>query len=374
MATVEYRLFFNNTPATQPQLDLVEEITVEQEVDMMWEARLKIPICTDEKGNWSGESDAFLASFTRLRIEIKVGAKSAFVALIDGPIVGYDSSTSSEPGQSSLMVIVRDDSVYLHQNESVARFDGQTDDQIATQIYGQATQIAATDVESTPAPSSTVPVSVVQRGTAMQILSAIATRQDMHAYVLPGTDPGQSVGAFKAFPKIKDGLPDLILLGKDRNLATFSVKSNETSPATVSASSLSLTDKAVVTKTSSFRNLDLLGSDAGFQNESNTGTRMLPPTDEDSVDVENRVQAEASRLSYSFEASGSVMGDCYTGVLSPYRLVTVLGVNGRSSGDYVLKKVTHSLTRSVYSQSFSLLRNARSAGAGAAQSGPEGIF
>ncbi|HEX9898503.1 MAG TPA: hypothetical protein VGC81_04725, partial [Candidatus Methylomirabilis sp.] len=82
------------------------------------------------------------------------------------------------------------------------------------------------------------------------------------------------------------------------------------------------------------------------------------------VDVHRAVAAEMEQAAYSFEASGSVQGDCYTGVLAPYRVVTVKGVNERLSGNYVLKQVTHTLTRSRYSQAFSLLRNARSAGGG----------
>ena len=61
MPTIEYRLFFNNSPAKQEQLDLVEEITVEQDVDMAWEARLEIPICTDDTGKWSQEDEKILA-------------------------------------------------------------------------------------------------------------------------------------------------------------------------------------------------------------------------------------------------------------------------------------------------------------------------
>ena len=50
------------------------------------------------------------------------------------------------------------------------------------------------------------------------------------------------------------------------------------------------------------------------------------------------------------------------GLIAPYKVVTVRGVNARLSGAYVIKKVTHRLTRSIYTQSFSLLRNARSEG------------
>jgi len=74
------------------------------------------------------------------------------------------------------------------------------------------------------------------------------------------------------------------------------------------------------------------------------------------------VEAEAERASYAFEATGSVLAGCYSAVLRPYGVVSVRAVNDRSSGDYMIKAVTHSLTRSNYAQSFTLMRNARSDG------------
>jgi hypothetical protein len=363
MPDIEYRMFFNNNPATREQLDRVAEIVVGQEVDKKWEARVNLPICVDERGIWSGEDEDFIRSFSRVRVEIKIGEKP-FTALIDGPIVGYDSRMNSEPGQSSITLTVQDDSVYLNREERVSRFENMLDHEIARQIFGEFEQIASTDIEDTPAPGSTLPPTVVQHGTAMQTLRSLARRQGMHAYILPGDSPGQSIGCFNAFPSQADGLPQLILLGSDRNIDTFNVRNNAQSPSTVRASSLSITDKEVITRTSSFRNLDLLGEEAGFESESDTATQILPPYQGTSVYLDQAVTAEAANSSYAFDATGSVRDHCYQGVLLPYRLVTVLGVNGRLSGDYLITKVTHTLTRSNYSQSFTLRRNALSAGSG----------
>ena len=77
---VRYRLFFNNEPATREQLDRVETITVEQEVDLAWEARLEIPIWLDRRGNWPQADLAFVNSFSRVRVEISIGG-NPFVPL-----------------------------------------------------------------------------------------------------------------------------------------------------------------------------------------------------------------------------------------------------------------------------------------------------
>ncbi|MEW6417495.1 MAG: hypothetical protein AB1480_05160 [Nitrospirota bacterium] len=363
MPGIEYRIFFDNNPATREQLDRVEEITVEQEVDMAWEARLEIPIRVDENGNWTGEDEDFMASFSRVRIEIKIGDRS-FVPLIDGPIAGSDSPMHSEPGQSSITLNVHDDSTFLNREERISRFENMLDHEVARQIFGEFEQIASTDIEDTPSPGSSLPPVVVQRGTAIQLLRSLARRQGKHVYILPGESPGQSIGCFKSFPVETDGLPPLILLGSERNIERLNVRNDAQRPSTVRASTLSITDKSVTTRTSRFGNLERLGEEDTFERESDTATRIIPPYQGESIDLDQAVTAEAADLSFAFEVTGSVLNHCYRSVLSPYRLVCVRGANNRLSGNYLITRVTHTLTRSAYSQSFTLRRNARSAGAG----------
>ncbi len=359
--TINYRLFFNNNPATREQLDRVEEITVEQEVDMAWEARIEIPIATDSQGNWTGEDEEFLREFTQVRIEIEIG-DGAFVPLIDGSIVEVSDRLSSEPNQSIKTVIVQDDSIRLNREDRVFRFENLLDHEIASQLFREISQIATTEIENTPAPSRSFPSVVVQRGTAMQLLRSLARRQGMHAYVLPGTEPGKSIGCFKTFPTQPDSLPPLILLGAGRNVAEVNPSNNAQRPARVTASTLNIFDKTITQHTSYFGQLDLLGEEQTFAEEGNTATQILYPRDHDGVDLDRAVTAEALRSSYSTEATGSVINDTYSGILTPYRIVSVCGANQRRTGNYLIHKVTHSLTRSFYSQNFTLQRNAQSSG------------
>jgi len=361
--TIYYRLFFKNNPATREQIDRVEEITVEQEIDMAWEARIEILIATDEQGNWTGENEEFLEEFTQVRVEIQIG-EGAFLPLIDGPIVEISRHISSEPGQSSKTVVVQDDSVRLNREDRIFQFQQLLDSEIADQLFEEVPQIASTDIETTPAGGNNSQV-VVQRGTAMQLLRRLARRQGMHAYVLPGEEPGQSIGCFKAFSTETDGLPPLILLGAERNVAEFNPRNNAQSPARVTGFTLNVFDKTVTQRTSDFGSLDLLGEQQTFANEGNTATQILSPRDGDAVDLDQAVAAEALRSSYSTEATGSVINDTYPAILSPYQVVSVCGATKKNTGDYLIRQVTHSLTRSYYSQSFSLQRNAQSSGSSA---------
>jgi hypothetical protein len=346
----------------------VEEIRVEQEIDMAWEARLEIPVCVDEKGNWKGENEVFMKPFSRVRAEIKVGDKP-YVPLIDGPIVAHDGNKSPEPGQSSITLVVRDDSVYLNREEEIASFEGRPDHEIARQLFGGVRQIASTEIDQT-APRKGVgrqPSVVIQRATAIQMLRQLARDQGMYACVLPGDEPGRSIGCFKRFSTEPSNLPPLVLLGKDRNLETLNPTNDAERPSRFQAFFLDIADKSVVSSMSNLGNLDLFGPEPPLD-FGDTAVQIAPPGTASPVDTERRAEAEAERASYAFRATGSVLPGCYPAVLLPYRAVSVLAINDRLSGDYLIRKVTHTLARSLYSQSFTLMRNARSGGAGGASS------
>ena len=359
MPEVAYRVFFGDRSATREQLEAIEEITVEQEMDLMWEARMKRPVCLDAQGRWQGQDEDFMRSFARVRVEIKVG-KAAFVPLIDGPVTGFDSQKSNEPGRSSITLTVRDDSVFLDRNEAVARFDDLSDSDVARQLLGDVEQIAEVDVDETPPPSRNLPPAVVQRGTAMQLLRRMARRQGMHAYVLPGSAQGRSIGLFKRLSTAPSDLPPLVLLGRARNVEQVNASNDDERPATVQASSVNVDDKDVVSSTSRFDDLDRLGSEFTFDQEDRTAKRLAAPTEGSAVDLDRRVAGEAERDSFAFQISGRAIPDCYAGVLRPYLVVKVDGLHGKSSGNFLIRRVTHTLTRSTYTQSFTMTRNARS--------------
>lgn len=367
MPEIFYRLFFNDEAASQEQLDRMDEITVEQRVDTAWEARLKIPVCLDESGNWQGDDEDFMDSYSAVRIEMKV-ADQPYQALIDGPVVGYDTQRSAEPGQSFITLIVHDDSAFLNQQEQLSRFDNMADHEVAEQLFSEVDRISTIDVETTPAHAGGLPPTIVQRGTAMQILRTLARRQGMHAYVLPGENPGQSLGCFKRLPTAAGDIPALVVLGSERNVSGFNLTHNAQSPAQVQASALRVTDKGVVTSTSSFRDLDLLGPQQAQQNDRSTSTLVAPPRFGTGVDLDRHVAGQSERASYAYSATGSIISDCYQGVLLPYNLVSVSGANAQSSGDYLIYQVRHQLTRSIYTQTFVLKRNARSEAGGASAS------
>jgi hypothetical protein len=369
MSVVEYKMWFDGTSATQEQLDKLDEIVVDQVVDRAWEARIKIPVCVNNDGKWEGETEAWMKAFTRIRLEVNPG-NGTFVPLIDGPVVAFNSERTAIPGKSNVIVVVHDDSALLDRTAKVDVQQGQKDSDLARQIFSEFTGTPQID-ETPPQPNQTTDASV-QRGTPMQYLRELARRnRNWHAYVLPGTTPGASIGCFKKFPEETDGLPDMTLLGSDRNIEDFNVQNRAQNPCNVQASTLPLDHSAPQTSTASYRDAPLMGDKPADASSTNQATCFLPPGQSDRVDLDTATQGAAAESGFSLEGTGHVVPFCYPAVLSPYRWVLIKLSDSDLSTKYLLHRVTHTLNRSVYRQAFTAKGNAVSQAAGGGASGPQ---
>src|SRR5262245_7600210 len=362
MSGAEYKLLFDGKAATKEQLERFETITVEQDADKPWQARLEVSVCLDDQGNWTGDDEPFMQILHRIRVELRLG-EGNFQPLIDGPIVGYDSDRRSAPGQSVVTVIVNDDSALLSRDASVVSYPaGLKDSEIAQRVFGDYKEIASAEIEDTPPPPASQKPEVRSRGTAMQFLQRLAKRNNFACGVVPGTQPAKSIGIFHKSPVFSDKPPELVLLGSKRNIETFDVKLNAHGQSNVVASTLSFSDKQTVTAKSEVRDLGIAGQ------------AQLPPGSGETVDLQHRVDSEAQKSSRAFEATGSVRQACYSGILTPLHPVTVQLGTTRTSGTYTIQKVTHRLGRSDYTQDFTLVTDQVSELAAGSTLIPAGLF
>lgn len=358
--TKEFKVYYGETPATQEQLDAIEEIVVDQEIGRAWEARISIPIQIAEDGSWSGEDDPAYAEFARVRVEARIG-DGDFIPLIDGRIVDQDPGMSSNPGNSKLTLTIHDDTTLLHRETRSESFPpGQSDSDIAQSLMSDAALGGRVEVDATGAPTD--PDSVVQRhGTPMQLLRALMARhRDFYAYVLPGSAPGTSDCFFKKLPDDVDAsLPDLVLTGPDRNISNFNIQRMANRAARYEAASLSMSDKSVADSSSDSTTVPPAEGEASTAaGETDVRVRRLPPGTADHTDVSEAAEGSALNSSFTVRAEGSVLPLCYDAILSPYRRVRAHVSNSRYSSTYVIFKVTHTLGISEYTQSFSVRGNA----------------
>ena len=356
----EFKVYYANKPATQEQLDAIDEIVVEQEIGRAWEARISIPICIGPDGSWHGEGDPAYAEFSRVRVEARIG-EGGFVPLIDGRIIDQSPGMSSEPGTSTLTLTVHDDTTLIHRETASEDFPpGESDSEIARSIFQTAALGGRVEVDNTAAPTNTD--AVVQRhGTPMQLLRSIMARhRDHFAYVLPGSAPGTSDCFFKKLPdEPYPSLPELVLTGPKKNITQFNITRTSNRAAAYEGASLDLNDKTVPTSASkSTETAPREGEAATSARGPDLRVRRLHPGIADQADLAEAAEGAAFNSSLTIRADGAVMPQCYGAILSPFRMIRARVSNSRYSGNYVIFRVVHTLGRSEYTQSFSVRGNA----------------
>lgn len=357
-----FRVFIDNQPATQAQLDAFGSIRVEQAIGLAAAGEFEVPLATDAQGQWSGFDDPFLTPFARLRLEVKVGDAGSFIALIDGPVVGQRFELRAGPDQSRVVVMVHDDSVLLDREEKVAVFKNKP---LAALVRDLITGpgLTARVTPQLPDQSSSLDRWVVQRGTPIQLLRQLAQRFGMFVYVEPGARPGQSVGVFEPPQAHDDGLPELLLLGDERNIARFDAQFDALRPQAPRAASVKAIDVKKIKAKAQDADDTPLGEEPAHDLLT-PATTLLAHTREEQGDIDAATQGLANLSGWAWSAHGEVDNDLYGAVLRPYRKLAVAGAGPQLSGPYMVSRVMHRLGDATYRQSFSLVRNARSAAGG----------
>ncbi len=354
MGGAAFRMFYGSDAATVEQLRQVEEITVEQEMEMAWEARIRLSLCLDDRGNWVDPPNTEVQPFSRVRVEVKLG-DGAFRPLIDGPVAAMDTALNATPGTSTVNLVVRDDSVLMNREEGMEVFENKSDAAIATEVFGRFTTIAATRIGA----AATAHANTVRRGTPIQFLRKLADTHGFLAYVLPGDSPGSSTGVFDAPATRPTGAPPLVLLGAGRNLQSATFTEDSEGPERTAARQLTISDQTIVASQRSFEEQDLMGDLPAVSGDPGA-LRELPPEENTREDPDDAAAGQARRAAYGARMQASLVPGCYDAVLSAYDVVAVRAGTLPQSGNWLIHKVTHRITQSVYSQDIEAKRNARS--------------
>ncbi|MEM9446421.1 MAG: hypothetical protein AAGA18_13840 [Verrucomicrobiota bacterium] len=359
MADKQFRVYFGNEPATEEELGSIESIVVEQEVDMAWEARLQFPLCMDEAGSWRGLDEDLNKKFSRVRIEIDPG-DGQFIPLIDGPLVGYQGDLSSQPGSSLVHFRFQDDSAKLHRKKKPKYLENKSFQEIVEELFKEIETIESVEVDELKETQESVDPVLFQRLSNMRVIQEIAEYYNKHGYVLPAETVGKSIGCLKSYPNelASDGPPPLVVVGSGRNISDFHVEAELSKKKRVRSFSFDLGTKSIRWHESSFENTNLLGDAEATDGEQEDEDEVLIVPAPSRVDAETYAQGKTDAGSMVLKGEGSLSHECYHGVLQPYQMVTVKAGETKVSTNYVITRVTHTITPSIYTQSFSLVSNA----------------
>ncbi len=368
-AGAKFRVFLDNSPAEEERLELIGKIRIDQAIGMAAEAEFHLGLSVDDQGRWSEMEEDYVQPFARVRVEVRAG-DGDFEPLIDGPVVGQRFELKAGPGESQAVLVVQDDSVLLNQDEEVELYENLAPHEIAETLFQQYGLVPETDRVETPAggPSRFL----VRRGTAMQFLRELARRHGMFVYVEPGEEPGTSTGLFKRLDLSRADYPELLLLGAERNLSSFSAEFDGLRPLTARAASVDITNQEILESETAESDLEPKG-DIAVHELLTAGQTLLARTRETTVDLDAATGAAVDYSSWAYSASAEVDASSYTGILRPHRVVSVAGLGAHLSGDWLVSQVTHSIDDGGYRQQFKLRRNARSDGANGSGL-PGGVF
>jgi hypothetical protein len=362
MSGIEYRLFVDDQPAGRDIVRAIDELSIDQVVAAPWDAQLVIPVCLDEQGRWDAEADRFVDQRTRFRVEVYAGG--AWIPLIDGPTASVDVDLSGDPNESSITVHVTDDTAELVRDRGARVFeaDSTVADVVRELLSGRAHIMSFTVTVQEEVPQAGhAPLAHVRDpgASCYEYLAGLARERGLYMFVLPdATSPGRSVATFGPLP---DPAPagkrpaTLILAGRERNVETLSLSTQDERPGRVTVRSLDLRERTVQTTSRTTSDRALLGDASASDDELEA---LLDDGAAARVGPETAAAAVLERSGYVIRGTGSVEGRCYPSVLRAYDHVDVRGVSTRLTGTYVVRSVTHTLSRSGYRQSFGLWRNA----------------
>ncbi len=352
-----FRLFLGSRPATVEELRRVEEIVVEQTMDKIWEARIRFSLCMDDRGRWQHQTHELVEPFSRVRVEIKTGDKS-FVPLIDGPVAAFDQGIDSRPARSTTTVVIRDDGVRLNRLDVNQPYRQKTDRQIVEQVFGRNDTVVDRSPEiQTPRDDSVR--DAFQRGTDLVFLRQLGQPYHFHAYVLPTAVIGTSKGYFRGDPReASPDHPPLVLTGNERNLVSASITDDLESPERTRARSLRFGDQEIVSGDTNYSDVTLMRELPAVP-EDVSAIRNMRPQDQTREDPSGPAHGQQARRSQSIKLTAQVL-TCYPAVLTPYIKVPLHAGDTPYSGTWLIRKVTHRITTSVYVQEFEAALDSRS--------------
>src|SRR5690349_14814354 len=145
----------------------------------------------------------------------------------------------------------------------------------------------------------------------MHLLHLLAARNEMYAYVLPGNEPGKSIGCFNTHQPLVPA--DLILLGENRNIESLKVKVNSLNPSKVKTSSINPQNSRIDSQVYSpdYSSAELLGDSPVIRDNNHIAPnvirlsqKLFHPAYSFLCNAEQTAKAQTKKSGYSVEATG----------------------------------------------------------------------
>ncbi len=294
-----------------------------------------------------------LAPMKRVVIGVAFGVVPE--VLMDGIITHHQVAPSNEPGQATLTVTGRDLSVVLDLEERNAKFPNQPDAVIFTRIIGAYGRYGLIPL---PAPTPDVPIELervpTQQGTDLQFVREMAQRNGFVFYIEPATF-GVNTAYFGPENRLSLPQPALTLdMGGATNVSSLSFQHDALAPVSTAGTFVEPFLKQALPipqlPTLKIPPLALRPAPAYRTALLRETAKANPAT------AAARLLAETMNAPDAVTGSGQLDAVRYGHVLRARKLVGVRGVGLSYDGLYYVRRVSHSIARGRYTQSFTISR------------------
>jgi phage protein D len=249
--------------------------------------------------------------------------------------------------------------VLMGLEEKVREFNGMTDGAVANQIFG--------DYQFSPAPANTRNDSpahsedehtLMQRGSDLDFLRRLARRTGRWCRVACGSSPGQRTGYFA--PPDVEGDPVAKLKLNDpaaHAIGALDFHWDVMRPTEVTASQASLSDADAMTTTATSSGLRALDQ-RDLSTFAGRSTSVLLTAAADGAELEGRAAGVLAESGWLARCEGTADVASLGAVLRVGAIVAVEGAGSMLSGNYLARRVRHTITGERHTMAFTLIRNA----------------
>lgn len=357
MAALSFTLLVDGAPASDALLASLQQIEVEDNADVADMMRLRLGVAVAEQGSrWTLVDEELFARLTKLRLMVTIGAGLP-QPLIETHVIETNASFANDPSASVLNVVAMDPTVMMNLEEKVRAWPDMADSDIASTIFGEYG--ATPDVESTSPSRQEIDVTTMQRGTDIQFLRQLATRNGYECYLELNDLTGTVEGHFHK-PRL-DERPQGVLsvnLSDATNVNSFNARYDMLRPTTAEATSVEIDSQSDQQGTATSSALSSLGKDTAITGDNPRRVLLSRLGLADAGELQAQAQAVVDQSALAITAEGELHTAAYGSILRAKRPVLVRGAGEQFSGTYYVQRVLHTLTPESYTQQFTLRRNA----------------
>ncbi len=341
-------------PASPAVMNAIDRIEVTNDADQGDGFQMTFTLSKGALMDYTLLQSGAVDLFNRVVIAVAFGVVPEVI--IDGVITHHQLAPSNDPGQSTLTVTGKDVSLLLDLEEKNEAYPNQPDWVIVSQLLAAYTQHG---ILPAPTPTADVPIELEriprQHETDLKFIERMATRNGYVFYIEPLL-PGVSTAYWG--PENRLSLPQPALtanMGAATNVKQMNFSADALAPVETQVSTIEPITKTTIPIPSlpALRVPPLSASPLPARRK----VQMREAANRNVVQAALASVAGATHAPDPVSGTGQIDGQRYGHVLRARKLVGVRGVGLTYDGFYYVRRVSHTIRRGQYQQSFTISRD-----------------